>query len=202
MPRLRLRPWCMLSFCLALVNVSWAQDSLPPSLDWKSSLSDQVSQTGKVVLFRVAGSNTIGAHLGPKLVETFFSHEGLSDIRVDSTGENAVEVSGVWSSAERPVRLAVSIQAHGSSTGFQGLIDKTADLAAASRPIKDSEVRALQALGDMQDSDHEHIVAIDGLAIIVNPANPVQTLSTRQIQDLFTGKVQNWRDVGGRWRPR
>ena len=190
MPVLRLFVWCLFVLGLGVGNSVWAQD-------WKTSLNPQVAQSGRLMLFRVAGSNTIGSHLAPKLVETFFAHEGLTDVKTVSNGLDAVVVSGVWQQGVRPVELQVSIEAHGSATGFRGLINHTADLAAASRPIEGSEKLALSSLGDMQDSDHEHIIGIDGLAIIVNPTNSIASLNTSQIQALFTGKIRNWKQVGG-----
>ena len=75
----------------------------------------------------------------------------------------------------------------GSGTGIQAAIDGTCDIGLSSRALKDEEKATLT----------ETIVALDGIAIIVNPANPVSDLSVEQIAQIFTGEITNWKDVGG-----
>ena len=75
----------------------------------------------------------------------------------------------------------------GSGTGIQAAIDGTCDIGLSSRALKDEEKATLT----------ETIVALDGIAIIVNPANPVSDLSVEQIAQLATGEITNWADVGG-----
>ena len=62
----------------------------------------------------------------------------------------------------------------------------------ASRPIKDQEAAALSYAGDMRAAGAEHTVAMDGLAILVHPSNPVNQLSTEQIAKIFSGQLSNW----------
>ena len=75
----------------------------------------------------------------------------------------------------------------GSGTGNQAAIDGTCDIGLSSRALKDEEKATLT----------ETIVALDGIAIIVNPANPVSDLSVEQIAQIYTGEITNWKDVGG-----
>ena len=75
----------------------------------------------------------------------------------------------------------------GSGTGIQAAIDGTCDIGLSSRALKDEEKATLT----------ETIVALDGIAIIVNPANPVSDLSVEQIAQIYTGEITNWKDVGG-----
>ena len=75
----------------------------------------------------------------------------------------------------------------GSSTGIQAAIDGTCDIGLSSRALKDEEKATLT----------ETIVALDGIAIIVKPANPVSDLSVEQIAQIYTGEITNWKDVGG-----
>ena len=75
----------------------------------------------------------------------------------------------------------------GSGTGIQAAIDGTCDIGLSSRALKDEEKATLT----------ETIVALDGIAIIVNPANPVSELSVEQIAQIYTGEITNWKDVGG-----
>ena len=75
----------------------------------------------------------------------------------------------------------------GSGTGIQAAIDGICDIGLSSRALKDEEKASLT----------ETIVALDGIAIIVNPANPVSDLSVEQIAQIYTGEITNWKDVGG-----
>ncbi|MCG8667913.1 MAG: substrate-binding domain-containing protein, partial [Pseudomonadales bacterium] len=96
-----------------------------------------------------------------------------------------------------PVTVEIYVEAHGSSTGFKGLLSGEADIAASSRPIKKKEEIKLIKEGDMRSLQNEHIVAIDGLAIVVHPNNKISQLSTQSIKDIFTGKITRWSQLGG-----
>lgn len=88
----------------------------------------------------------------------------------------------------------VSVTGGGSGTGIAGLLNGTTDICASSRDLQDKERDlAVQKKIDLV----EHAVARDGLAIIVNPANPVTELSMEQLRKFFTGEYANWQDVGG-----
>ncbi len=146
-------------------------------------------------VLRIQGSNTVGAKLAPMLIAGFFEAQGLTAVRIAPAGrENEQRVSGTDNSG-RTVHALVA--AHGTGTGFAGLKDGSADLAAASRPIKDSEFDSLATLGNLRGAEAEQIIAIDGLAIIVHPGNRVASLSVEQVARLFAGEVRNWRELGG-----
>ncbi|MBF3220319.1 hypothetical protein HKW74_12745 [Pseudomonas aeruginosa] len=145
---------------------------------------------------RIQGSNTIGAKLLPALVEGLMEEEGLEDIRRTS-GERENELHLIGKSRDgRLVRVELS--AHGSSTGFAALLERHAELAAASRPVKDSEVRALAGFGDLRSPYAEQVIAIDGLAIILHPDNPLASLDTAQLAAVFAGEVRTWEELGGK----
>ncbi|UFQ95937.1 substrate-binding domain-containing protein [Pseudomonas wenzhouensis] len=147
-------------------------------------------------LLRIEGSNTIGARLAPELVKGLFEAQGLLDIHSeDGTRANEQRVLARQADGRAVV---VEIAAHGSGTGFTALSDGSADLAASSRPIKDSEAASLAALGDLRSPQSEQVIAIDGLAIIVHPSNPVAALSVEQIAQLFSGDIDDWATLGGR----
>jgi len=149
---------------------------------------------GTTVL-RIHGSNTVGAKLAPMLVAGLFEAKGLQSVRIAPAGkENEQRVTAL---DERGKTIQALVAAHGTGTGFAGLKDGTADLAAASRPIKQSEAQSLAALGDMRSAESEQVIAIDGLAVIVHPDNPVQSLSVEQVARLFSGEIANWRELGG-----
>ncbi|THF28403.1 hypothetical protein E5170_22260 [Pseudomonas atacamensis] len=145
---------------------------------------------------RIQGSNTIGAELGPALVEGLLQEQGLLKIHRE-TPDTANEQRLVGQTAQGQ-RVIIEVAAHGSSTGFAALKNASADLAASSREIKDSELLALQALGDLKSPAAEQVIAIDGLAIILNPANPLEQLNTEQLARIFAGEVKTWEELGSR----
>lgn len=163
---------------------------------WQSRVQPVSNPSDSVTLFSIAGSNTVGAQLAPKLVAAFLQKHGFTDVEIQPLpGENHQQVIGRWQTRTAGYSVAVVIEAKGSSTGFRSLGLGRADLAASSRPIKNKEVKQLVKLGDMRSRDNEHIIAIDGLAVIVNPSNPIDTLSIKTVQDLFMGKIQEWSDI-------
>jgi phosphate transport system substrate-binding protein len=151
------------------------------------------AESGPVL--RIQGSNTIGAALGPALVEGLMREQGLLKIHSEAP-DNANELRVIGETAQGR-RVAVDIAAHGSSTGFTALKTATADLAASSRPIKDSERADLARLGDFKSAGAEQVIAIDGLAIILHPQNPLHGLNTEQLARIFSGEAKTWEELGG-----
>ena len=88
----------------------------------------------------------------------------------------------------------VSIQGGGSGTGISALINKTCDIAAASRPMKSKEIEKCK---EKNITPVASIVAMDGVSIAVNSANPVKSFTLAQLKNIYTGKVKNWKEVGG-----
>jgi phosphate transport system substrate-binding protein len=89
----------------------------------------------------------------------------------------------------------VAVTGGGSGTGFSSLISSTCDVAMASRSIKDKEIALANAKGI---NPNEIKVALDGLAVVVNPKNPVSKLTLDQLANIFTGRISNWKEVGGK----
>ncbi|MBT0626692.1 phosphate ABC transporter substrate-binding/OmpA family protein [Pseudomonas fluorescens] len=144
---------------------------------------------------RIQGSNTIGAALGPALVMGMMQHQGVQAVHSEpGDGANEQRVIG---KTRQGRTVTIEVAAHGSSTGFAALKNLSADLAASSRPIKDSELVDLEPLGDLKSPEAEQVIAIDGLAIILNPKNPLNTLNTEQLAQIFNGEVDTWEALGG-----
>ncbi|WP_339542429.1 phosphate ABC transporter substrate-binding/OmpA family protein [Pseudomonas sp. JAI120] len=144
---------------------------------------------------RIQGSNTIGAALGPALVKGLMEHQGLQAVHSEAAeGANEQRVVG---KTRQGKTVTVEVAAHGSSTGFAALKKASTDLAASSRPIKDSELVDLEPLGDLKSPEAEQVIAIDGLAIILNPRNPLNTLNTEQLAQIFNGEIDTWEALGG-----
>src|SRR5471032_177043 len=144
---------------------------------------------------RIQGSNTIGAALGPALVMGMMQHQGVQAVHSEpGDGANEQRVIG---KTRQGRTVTIEVAAHGSSTGFAALKNLSADLAASSRPIKDSELVDLEPLGDLKSPEAKQVIAIDGLAIILNPQNPLNTLNTEQLAQIFNGEVDTWEALGG-----
>jgi phosphate transport system substrate-binding protein len=88
----------------------------------------------------------------------------------------------------------IAVTGGGSGTGFASLINGSTDIAMASREIKTQEKETALAKG-LQPKEFK--TALDGLAVVVNPKNPVTKLTMNQLADIFTGKIKNWKEVGG-----
>jgi phosphate transport system substrate-binding protein len=92
--------------------------------------------------------------------------------------------------------ISVYVEGGGSARGFQALIKAEIDICASSRPMLPFEVRQLaekhQRLGIA------HLVAKDALSIYLHPANLIKNLSRTQLKDIFTGKIENWKEIGGK----
>jgi len=88
----------------------------------------------------------------------------------------------------------VAVTGGGSGTGLSSLISGTCDIAMSSRNIKEKEIALAQKKGI---NPNEIKVALDGLAVVVNPKNPVSKLTLDQLAGIFTGKITNWKEVGG-----
>lgn len=92
----------------------------------------------------------------------------------------------------------ITVSESGSGNGAKGIINETCDIGTMSRPMKKSEKEAAKKAGVLPI---EHIVAMDGIAVVVHPGNPVENLSVEQIRAIYTGKIASWKQLGGPDRP-
>ncbi|MBV8367490.1 MAG: phosphate ABC transporter substrate-binding/OmpA family protein [Candidatus Eremiobacteraeota bacterium] len=143
---------------------------------------------------RLCGSNTIGSQLGPELIKGYLTKRGGTQIAQRDDGQDQRVVTASLGGAEQQVPIA----AHGSATAFTGLLANACDIGMASRAIKPAEARRLRSLGDMTSRANEHVIGLDGIAVIVNPANPVDALTIDQLRKIYTGAVGDWKGVGGK----
>ncbi len=181
----------VISICTMVTGALCSQGALAMDV---SPISSHTSGS----LFTIKGSNTVGAILAPEWAKAYLIAKGVSSVSIEPTHiENEFRIIG----SNKNLPVSIDIHAHGSSTGFKALKNNSTDLAMSSRAIKQGEAAALAHLGDMTSLSAEHIVAIDGLAIIVNQNNPVTDLTIKQIADIFSGKISNWIEVGGNNSP-
>src|SRR5690349_17218780 len=115
----------------------------------------------------IRGSNTFGEELAPKLIAEF--KKDHAQVKFDT-------------------------EFKGTPYGFGALMVDKCDIAAASREVSTNE------LGLAKDRDIEfnsYAIGSYSVAVIVNAASPLSSLKPEQVRDVFTGKIQNWKDVGG-----
>ena len=91
-------------------------------------------------------------------------------------------------------QVDISVRGGGSGNGIAALLDETCDIADSSRSIKVKEVILAQKKGI---SVVGNIVAMDGIAVVVHPSNSVNAIKMEQIKDIYTGKIKNWKELGG-----
>lgn len=94
--------------------------------------------------------------------------------------------------------IRISVTGGGTGTGIAAMINGTVSIANASREMKSEEMTAASKNGF---NPVEFVVARDAIAVVVNPNNPINRLTLKQISDIYTGKITNWREIGGDNRP-
>lgn len=168
--------------------------------DDKTTTEDPSPQSLSVQpLIRLHGSNTVGEKLAPVLLEAFLTQQGGS----------AFSWQQQRSETERRVTYlndgktnTVQLHAHGSSTAFKDLLAGKADIGMSSRRISSDEVsKGLSQLGDLSKIGNEHIIALDGLAVIVNQNNTLKSISTEVLAKVFAGEITRWSQLGGADKP-
>ena len=126
---------------------------------------------------------------------------GPPDEYIENRGSDTlVNLALAWAELyqqEHP-EVRISVSGGGSGVGITALLNGTVDIANASRQIKPEEAEQAQAHGIHPT---EFVVARDAIAVIVHPDNPVGRLTLRQLSDIYSGKIDNWSDVGGEDRP-
>jgi phosphate transport system substrate-binding protein len=141
--------------------------ALATTLALLAGCSDGPGRNGKGKTITIKGSDTM-VILGQRWAETYMHHHP---------------------------GITVQVTGGGSGTGIAALINGGTDICAASRPMKDKEREQVKAKHgkDVQET----AVALDGLAIFLNEANPVEELTLAQLDGIYRGQTTDWKDVGG-----
>ena len=90
--------------------------------------------------------------------------------------------------------ISVQVTGGGSGTGIASLLNGTSNIANLSRELKEKEIEKAKSLNIFPKRFE---VALDGIAVIVNPENPVNSLSLEEVKKIYSGKIKNWKEVGG-----
>lgn len=135
------------------------------------------------------------------------SREGSEGGSVDSAGRvsGSIQIKGsdtmvnlgqAWAEKfmEENPEASVAVTGGGSGTGIAALLNGTTEIAQCSRAMKQKEKDQAHASGI---EPMEHVVGYDGIAVVVNPSNPISELTVEQLADIYTGRVTNWSELGG-----
>jgi phosphate transport system substrate-binding protein len=124
------------------------------------------------------------------------SDSGLSGT-IKIIGSNTVTpISSVWAEEfmKKNTKVRIAVSGPGSGVGIAAFIDGTTDICQSSRTITAEEINKAKANGKVVN---EIQVATDALSVVVNPKNPVSELTIAQLSAIYTGKITNWKEIGG-----
>ena len=115
--------------------------------------------------------------------ETILNIVGSSSIAplIEAEGENYLRIKNIQA----------DVQSVGSSAGIKAALDGTSEMGMSSRNLTEEESKGL----------NQYKIALDGIAVIINPENPVKDLSKEEILKIFQGEITNWKEVGGKNAP-
>ncbi|MBI2119854.1 MAG: phosphate ABC transporter substrate-binding protein [Elusimicrobia bacterium] len=147
--------------------------------------------------FELSQSKKIVMSLILSLTASFlYAASSKNSIQIKGS-DTMVNLSQAWAEnyMEKNPGDFVAVTGGGSGTGISSLISGTCDIANTSRNIKEKEIAIAKKKGIVP---YEIKVGLDGLAVVVNPQNPVKQLTMGQLADIFTGKISNWKELGGK----
>lgn len=126
-----------------------------------------------------------------------FRSQASATVRVKGS-DTMLILNRQWAEAymKKHSGVSVYVEGGGSATGIQALVEGKADICASSRTLRPEEVSLLA--GRYQTIGISFLVAKDALSIYLHPDNPVKDLTLKQIKEIFSGKVTNWSEVGGK----
>ncbi len=172
---------------LSSTNPSTKKSKVKPKAGAKFKLTTLLACVLVLSLFALSactGSGSAGSGSG-----TGSGSAGGSSATVSTNGSTSMEkVIGVLSEAfmQENAGTKITYDATGSGTGIEAAKNGSCDLGLSSRALKSTEVGLTS-----------HTVALDGIALIVNSQSGVDNLTLEQVSDIFTGKITNWKEVGG-----
>ena len=160
---------------------------------------DQPDHEKIIPILKLAGSNTIGGKLAPALAQAFLEKKlNLSNVEISIPDSSKKVEKLIKGKSADGKETGIFIVAHGSGTAFDSLLHGWADIGMSSRRIKDDETAKLSSYGDMKSRQAEHILCMDGIAVIVNLSNDkVNKLSKEEVSKVFSGEISNWNQLGG-----
>lgn len=161
------------------------------------------SLTPLEVNVRIGGSEDIAEVLMPLMMAGFATSKDAESTATNTANHGEFVVSLVGQQGFGDPLGSYLVSANTSDGGFEGLMNDSLQVALSARPVQPEEAIALASAGagDMSAANQEHIVALDGLLVVVNKDNPVNELAVSDIARIFSGQVTNWAEVGGQNLP-
>lgn len=159
---------------------------------------------GQESLVRLSGSPTVGGDMMLDIAKAWAKQNNLPGIRIED-GIDPGNYDVIAEGAENARRLRVQVQTKTTLSGLEPLLRGQADIWMALSPVKQSDLDLMRkrgvpnvpTLAQFRQPGIENVIGLAALAIIVNPHNPVPSLSIQQLREIFTGKVTSWAQVGG-----
>jgi phosphate transport system substrate-binding protein len=150
------------------------------------------------VILSLAGATTIGSRLVPELAKSYLKGKGATEVRqVKGARDEELFVEGQLN-AGAAIEV-IDIRTHGTATGFQGLTEGSCDIAMSVRKVKPEEAAAFATTvgGDISSNAGEHVLALDGVAFVVNQSNPIDAVKMEQLAKILSGETTEWQQLGG-----
>ncbi len=146
----------------------------------------------------ITGSSTIGTDLLPSLIEAWADRKNSASKRVYTGKDHHLQIQ--LKKKTNGQITNINIHTNGSATAFPALAKGHADIGMSSRRINHTEINRFKRAGitNITHPYREHILALDGLQIIISPRNPVSSLSLKEVAQIYSGKIRNWSEVGGK----
>ncbi len=154
----------------------------------------QANAADPVLELHIHGSNTIGAVLAPALVEGWLESNGWRELQKRVPAFDELIITATHADGRR---IQVELKAHGTSTGIADLIVGTCDIAMASRAVKLEERSQFSRQYSLDLAQREHVIGLDGVAVVVHPNNPLNGVNLATLRSIFTGKQSSWQTVNG-----
>jgi len=152
-------------------------------------------QTGKLLFLAIMAVALIGFISNSVLDNQAFAGERVKYLTIKGS-DTMVHLASRWAEQFMDMHpdMDVSVTGGGSGTGIAALLNGTTDICAASRKMKEKEYKLAE---QKKIEPKEFVVARDGIAVVINPANPINELTIQQIGKIYTGAYTNWSQVGG-----
>jgi phosphate transport system substrate-binding protein len=152
------------------------------------------AETDPVTILRIGGAKSFAAELVPAMAKAYLESLQLGDVRIAKLDAHRFAVRGEGEGAP----WIITIEGLATPDGFSELAAGRLDIAMSGRRIRPEWQQKLDAFGSMMTPGREHVVALSGVAVIVNPSNLVPQLDRKQLSDVFSGAVTDWSELTGR----
>ncbi len=152
-----------------------------------------VAPSGPVqIKLRLSGADALAAELVPALASAYLTSQKASDVEATKGDGEAIVVRGTLDGSA----VGIEVTTGGTAKGLENLLAGTADIAVAIRRVNPVERQKLSVLGTMTSAANEHVLGLDGIAIIVNKANSVAALNREQLASILSGTASDWSSFG------